>query len=250
MTTSILNHPLISQRYLFPRHEGFAEPFWVDVDDARLACYYHQPHPGKKTIVHFHGNGEVVADYLNGFVSIVERLGYNCFLAEFRGYGMSTGVSALGRILDDVAPLIRAIGRPEQELVLFGRSVGSIFAIQAASLFPHISGLILESAVADPLERLLLRITPQELGVSPTAFAAEVASCLDHRSKMEAYVGPTLVMHTRHDGLVDVSHGERLYRWAGGEKTLHIFPHGNHNNIMAVNAQEYFPLIQAFLDAC
>jgi len=247
VTVSILDHPLISQRYFFPREEGFADPFWVAVDGDRLGCYFHRPHPGAKTLVHFHGNGEVVADYLGGFETLIERLGYNCFFAEFRGYGMSTGTPALGRLLDDVAPLIWAIGQPEEELVLFGRSVGSLFAIHAASLFPKVAGLILESAVADPLERLLLRVSPQELGVSPAEFEAEVAARLDHRRKMEGYAEPTLVMHTRHDGLVDVSHGERLYQWAAGAKTLKIFPHGNHNDIMAVNAREYFALVQDFM---
>jgi hypothetical protein len=247
VTTSILDHPLISQRYFFPRQSRFDDPFWVESDGIRLGCHFHRPHPGARTIVHFHGNGEVVADYLDGFVSIIDRLGYNCFLAEFRGYGMSTGSPALGRMLDDVAPLIRAVGLPEQQLVLFGRSVGSLFAIHAASLFPRVAGLILESAVADPLERLLLRVSPQELGVSPARFEAEVAARLDHRAKMTAYAGPTLVMHSRHDGLVDVSHGERLHRWAGGAKTLKVFPRGNHNDIMAVNGPEYFALIQAFM---
>ena len=86
--------------------------------------------------------------------------------------------------------------------------------------------------MADPLERLLLRVSPQELGLSREAFATEVTARLNHQSKMENYAGPTLVMHTRHDGLVDVSHGERLYQWAGGRKTLKIFPQGNHNNII------------------
>lgn len=244
---SILDHPLISERYFFPRTERFENPFWVETGGVRLGCYFHRPHPGAKILVHFHGNGEIVADYLGDFVSVIEWLGCNCFLAEFRGYGMSTGTPFLGRMLDDVEPLIRAIGRPEQELILFGRSVGSLFAIHAASLFPHVAGLILESAVADPLERLLLRISPQELGTSAAAFEAEAAARLDHQSKMESYAGPTLVMHTRHDGLVDVSHGERLYHWAGGRKSLKIFPLGNHNDIMAVNAREYFAAVQDFV---
>lgn len=244
---SILDHPLISERYFFPREERFDNPFWVETDGVRLGCYFYQPHPGAKTLVHFHGNGEIVADYLGDFPLVIDWLGCNGFFAEFRGYGMSTGTPLLGRMLDDVAPLIRAIGQPEQELILFGRSVGSLFAIHAASLFPKVAGLILESAVADPLERLLLRVSPQELGLSPQAFATEVAAHLNHQSKMENYTGPTLIMHTRYDGLVDVSHGERLYQWAGGPKTLKIFPHGNHNNIMAVNGREYFALIKEFI---
>lgn len=247
MSSALLDHPLIAQRYFFPRQALLADPFWVEVEGARLACYYRRAHPGAKTIVHFHGNGEVVADYLDGFVPILEQFGFNCFLAEFRGYGDSTGTPKLGRLLDDVVPIIRSIGQPEQELVLFGRSVGSLFALQGAALFPKIAGLILESAVADPLERLLLRVAPEELGVSPGAFASEVAKRLDHRRKMAAYRGPSLLLHTRNDGLIDVSHAERLYRWARGRKILKLFSHGNHNDIMAVNARDYFTSLREFL---
>jgi PhoPQ-activated pathogenicity-related protein len=54
-------------------------------------------------------------------------------------------------------------------------------------------------------------------------------------------------MHTQHDGLVDVSHGQRLYDWVPGRKELKIFPHGNHNDIMYVNAREYFKLLAGFV---
>ncbi len=247
MTTELLNHPLIAERYFFPRPERIAEPYWVEAAGARLACFSHRAHPGAKTLVHFHGNGETVADYLDGFVDGVYALGLNLFLAEFRGYGMSTGSPSLGRMLDDVEPLIRAVGCPVEEMVLFGRPVGSLFAIHGASLFPEVGGLILESAVADPLERLLLRIAPWELDCTAEELAAAVAERLDHRGKLAAYRGPLLVMHTRNDELVELSHGERLYRWAGGKKHLHVFPRGNHNNILAVNAREYFSLVQNFV---
>ncbi|MCK4501945.1 MAG: alpha/beta hydrolase, partial [Desulfuromonadales bacterium] len=66
---------------------------------------------------------------------------------------------------------------------------------------------------------------------------------------MMGYSGPTLVLHTQNDGLVDVSHGQRLYDWAAGEKRLKIFPQGNHNDIMYVNAREYFGLVAEFISA-
>ncbi len=248
MSLSLLDHPVISERYFFPRPGRLAEPFWVDCGDVRLGCFYRQVDPAAKTIVHFHGNGEIVEDYLGDFVAIIEQMGCNLFLAELRGYGCSSGVPQLGRMLDDVAPLIRAIGQPEENLILFGRSVGSIFAIHAASLFPKVAGLILESAVADVLERLLLRLDPAELGASRQDLEAEVDARLNHQRKLAAYPGPALVMHAAHDGLVDVSHGERLHLWAAGPKTLKIFPRGNHNDIMFVNAREYFAQIEAFLD--
>jgi pimeloyl-ACP methyl ester carboxylesterase len=247
MSKDLLNHRLISERYFFPRQGSFADPFWVECGDARLACSYHETDPQAKTLVHFHGNGEIVDDWQGDFVTLIQQMGLNCFLAELRGYGQSTGLPQLGKMLDDVVPTIEALGRPASELVFFGRSVGSIFALEAAARFPAAAGLVLESGVADVLERLLMRVLPQELGCTDAELIAAVAEHLNHQQKMAGYPGPVLVMHTAHDGLVDVSHGQRLHQWAAGEKSLKIFPQGNHNDIMFVNAREYFSLIHSFI---
>jgi len=109
--------------------------------------------------------------------------------------------------------------------------------------------LVLESGVADVLERLLLRVESGELGVTAEELEMVVAQQLNHQRKLSNYPGPVLVMHTQHDGLVDVSHGQRLYDWVPGRKKLKIFPHGNHNDIMYVNAREYFQLLAKFVDS-
>jgi hypothetical protein len=246
MTGDLLDHPLISQRYFFPRPSALADPFWVDAGGVRLACHFHQVDPAARTLVHFHGNGEIVDDYLGDFAELIGRMGCNSFLVGYRGYGRSQGVPQLGRMLADVESVVRAAGEPRR-LIFFGRSVGSIFAIEAAARFPEAAGLVLESGIADVLERLLLRVDPEELGASPEALAGTVAERLDHRRKLARFPGPVLVMHARHDGLVDVSHGERLYRWAAGKKQLQVFPEGDHNSIMSVNAWEYFDLLARFI---
>ncbi len=247
MSKDLLNHHLISERYFFPRQGSFSEPFWVDCGDARLACSYHEIDPAAKTLVHFHGNGEIVDDWQGDFVTLIQQMGCNCLLAELRGYGQSSGQAQLGKMLEDVQPTIEALGKPETELIFFGRSVGSIFAIEAAAKYPQAAGLIIESGVADVLERLLLRVSPHELGVSGDQLTEATDRYLNHQQKMSDYPGPLLVMHTEYDGLVDVSHGQRLYDWAVGQKKLMIFPQGNHNDIMYVNAREYFRLLTEFI---
>ncbi len=247
--TDILNHPLISERYFFPRAGNFQNPFWVDCGDAQLACSYHEIDPVAKTLIHFHGNGEIVDDWQGDFVTLVQQMGCNVFLAELRGYGQSTGEPQLGKMVADVVPTIEALQRPASELIFFGRSVGSIFAIEAAAKFPQAAGLVLESGVADVLERLLLRVEPWELGVTAEELEMAVDRQLNHQHKLSTYPGPVLVMHTQYDGLVDISHGQRLYDWVPGRKNLKIFPHGNHNDIMYVNAREYFQLLAKFVDS-
>ena len=244
--SGLLDHPLISARYFFPRAARPRSRLDVPVDGATLACALHRADPEGHTVLHFHGNGEVVADWQDGLDGAVNAMGWDLLLAEYRGYGASTGEPALGRMLDDVGALLGAAGPPEK-LVLFGRSVGSLFALEAAARCPQVAGLILESAIADPLERLLLRVSPRELGAAPGALEAEVAARLDHRAKLAGFPGPVLLLHTRHDGLVDVSHAERLASWAGGPATLRVFEDGDHNSILAENAEAYLEEVARFL---
>jgi pimeloyl-ACP methyl ester carboxylesterase len=246
MPADLLDHPLIAERYFFPRP---GPPRWrldVDAGDALLACALRRVDLDGQTVVHFHGNGEVVADWQDGFDDAVLGMGWDLLLSEYRGYGGSTGEPLLGRMLDDVGPVMRAAGPPER-VVVFGRSVGSLFALEAVARFPEVAGLVLESAIADPLERLLLRVDSRELGVSRSAFQAAVAARLDHRSKIGGYRGPVLILHSRRDGLVEVNHAERLAAWAGGKVTVEIFEEGDHNSILAVNQESYLEALGAFL---
>ena len=250
MTLSrLLDHPIIGTRYFFPRPDPVPRPFPVACQGATLACAYHEVPQTNFTIVHFHGNGEVVADYLYGFPELVAQMGCNCFLVEYRGYGGSSGTPQLGWMLADVQQIITAIGQPAPRLILFGRSVGSLFALKAAELFPDVAGMILESAIADPLERLLLRVRPEELGTTRDQLAGDLRQALDPPQIMTHFTRPTLVMHTRNDGLIDPSHAERLAKWCQGPVHLEIFPNGSHNDIMFVNQQRYFALILAFLQS-
>jgi alpha-beta hydrolase superfamily lysophospholipase len=237
---SLLDHPVITERYFFPRpdqpqeYRDFTTP-----DGVRLRCFEHRPHPGGKTLVHYHGNGETVFDYLHDFVGEVAALGMNVLLVEYRGYGGSTGQPQLGKMLDDVTTVRQACGLTPQETYLYGRSVGAIFAVEWAAQEPNIGGLILESGVANPHQRLSIRLDPEEMGVDQAAFDAACAERLDHKVKLAGYHRPLLVFHAAGDSLVTVDHAHSHLEWASGEKKeLVIFPRGDHNTILTYNWTE------------
>ena len=246
MTSSILDHHLISERYFFPRYAPIADPVLVDVGGAILACHAQHPHAGAPTLLHFHGNGEVVADYLPDFADALVALGLNVFFAEYRGYGGSTGKPALASMLDDVEAVFQAVGAPEEQIVVYGRSVGSLYAIELASRHAGLRGLVIESGIADPLERVSLRVTAEELGVTNEILEAAARERLDHQKKLAAFPGPMLVLHARHDHLVSVAHAERLSSWAQGPSELRIFENGDHNSILAFNGAEILEGVRTF----
>ena len=67
--------------------------------------------------------------------------------------------------------------------------------------------------------------------------------------KLGNYVNPLLILHTENDGLIDISHAERNFEWAGSEqKKLVRFPFGNHNSILPANVQEYLDAVRSFVE--
>lgn len=82
MSASLLDHPIISRRYFFPRADRFASPLLVEVDGAVLACAFNRVSSDALTVIHIHGNGEVVSDWQEGFGDWLGALGFNVLLAE------------------------------------------------------------------------------------------------------------------------------------------------------------------------
>jgi fermentation-respiration switch protein FrsA (DUF1100 family) len=245
---TILDHPLVSSRYFFPRREPLADPYWVEAaDGSRLACHYQVGNPDAKTVVYFHGNGEVVADYLPDFPAWMTRAGHNVLLAEYRGYGMSTGYPSLAGMLEDVLPILDSLNVPARQIVLFGRSIGSLYALHGAYQRPQIGGLIIESGVANLTERFFQRVSPAELGLSTTDVVNELQKYFDYAQKLDGFQGQTLVMHTRFDELIDVRHAEMLYAAAREPKRLKVFDQGGHNDIFFRNRTEYMQVVETFL---
>jgi len=241
---SILNHTLISQSYFFPGYSYLENPYIVKSHGEKLACYYFSVPNAKQTIIHFHGNGEGVSDYI---YSPLRLLGCNVLFSEYRGYGTSTGEPALVDLLDDVGPIIESLHLPIDKIILFGRSVGSIYAIHGASLFPNIAGLIIESGIANVVERVLMRVQPEDVDSTLEEFLAEDKKYFDHQGKLENFEGSTLILHTMKDSLVSSSNAQKMYKWSNEPKELNMFIRGDHNNILSVNKEEYIDLVKAFI---
>jgi pimeloyl-ACP methyl ester carboxylesterase len=246
MSQSLLDHPTLTQRYFCPRRDAPPSVFWIDCLGTRLGCAYVAPHRDALTVVHFHGNGEVVADSIPDLATDLTALGINVLFAEYRGYGASNGEPGMARILDDVPEIVRALPVPPKRLVAFGRSLGSLYAVELVHRFPETAGLIIESGIADPLERILLRVRPEELGTTAAVLADEVRARLDPQPKLNAYDGPVLVLHAEHDSMVDSSHAMRNARYAR-RATLQLLPEGDHNSIFDENREAYLAALAEFL---
>lgn len=242
---SIANHPIIAERYLFPRRAPLSNPWVVPVDGAELHCLKRSAGPDAPWLVHFHGNGEVVRDWSGDFVDTLVQRGVSVVLAEYRQYGGSTGEARLGHLCPDGLAVIDALQVPADRIVVYGRSIGSIPALHAAA-HRGVRGLVIESGIADVHERIAMRVWPNELGVSPEELQAQLQAEFDHKHKMTSTQCPVLVMHAHGDHLVHPSHAERLANWADGRSRLRLFDEGDHNSIYAYNSDEMLALVSSF----
>ncbi|MCA9144525.1 MAG: alpha/beta hydrolase [Planctomycetaceae bacterium] len=247
-TSNILDSPAISGCYLFPQPRQVRDPFCVEVDGATLACYHKVVNPDGFTVVHFHGNGEAVADYVPDFTDALTNLGLNSLFVEYREYGGSTGQAQLVAMLGDGEKAIAAAHVAPEKAIVFGRSIGSLYAIELAHRQPTIAGLIIESGIADPAERFLAYADLKAAGLDEAQVVAEVKRHFNHKEKLSGYTRPLLVLHTEHDGLINISHAERNLKWAAShQKQLVRFSRGDHNSIMAWNFDEYLKAIASFV---
>ena len=247
---SILDDPAISGHYLFPQDRTVDDPFMVKADGAELACYRRIVDPNALTMIHFHGNGEAVADYVPFMADVFADMGLNSLFVEYREYGGSTGEAKLVAMLGDGdAAMIAADISPEKAIV-FGRSIGSLYAIELAHRQPNIAGLIIESGIADPSERFLTYADLAAAGIAEADVHAEVQRHFDHKKKLSGYSNPLLILHTEDDGLIDMSHAERNHEWTGStQKRFVRFPHGNHNTIFRANLTDYMDGLKQFIEA-
>lgn len=242
----ILDHPVVAARCLFPRRARLQDPFVVLNGGVALHCYRSATHDQGPWLLHFHGNGEIASDWLPGFTPGLVDAGLNVVLGEYRGYGGSSGSPALASMLDDALAITDALGVDPGALVVYGRSLGSIYALHVSAHRP-VAGVVIESGIADAREHLALRLRAEELGVDDARLHAAIDALMDHRAKVQAFAGPMLVLHAQGDVIVGPEHGAQLAQWAGPRATLRMFERGNHNTIHAFNGAQIIELVARFV---
>ncbi len=260
----LYDHPGVTSTYFFPQPaeplpaSERARPVQLSLPDGTpIGGYWVSPLQGAPTLLYLHGNGEAISHQLFMWPDWARAVGANIFFVDYPGYASSGGEptftgcrqaarAALDFLLDQPAAEVPSV-------VVVGRSVGSIFALDVAAASPasdRVAGLVLESGVADLRQRLDMRVDYHRLGLDPAQVEAELKRDFDHEAKLQGLRVPVLVLHTRHDGLVPADNGQRLATWAGERLfRLALFDAGDHNSIHLYNAEAYQRHLREFLQS-
>ena len=251
--TSLLDRPEVSQYIFYPRRDP------VPQDDIALCpvevgqgisvvCRFYPAPKGIATILYFHGNGETAGDY-DVVSSLYTALGINLFVADYRGYGLSSGAPTLGHILQDAHPIYERLeevlrqGGYSEAIFIMGRSLGSAPAIELAFRAPDaLRGLIVESGFSDAFRLLGYIGLPMAI---PTHHKKEG---FPNGVRMSSIRIPTLLIHAAEDHLIPLSEAEELLRvCAAEEKRLVVIPRADHNTLMMKGRDQYFQAIEGFI---
>jgi alpha-beta hydrolase superfamily lysophospholipase len=249
-----LDHPEICMRIFHPRPEPdkgnpTGQDHLIQVDsNVHIGARFHMVAKDAVTILFFHGNGEIAADY-DDVGAHFNGLGINFIVVDYRGYGRSGGIPNVSAMMNDCYTIFdytvrwleeNAYGMP---LIIMGRSLGSASAFELAMEHPDtIAGLIIESGFAftEPLLELL--------GIDTKSIGFDEATSFGNLFKMATYQGPCLLIHAEHDHLIPFSDGQALYDVCQFEsKRILKIANADHNDILFQGWNEYFDAIEAFV---
>ncbi len=252
LDTSLFDRPEVSQFIFYPRRDpppgDDSSLYPVVVEEGiSIVCRFYLAPKGMATVCYFHGNGETAGDY-DLVSSLYTARGINLFVADYRGYGLSTGEPTMGHILKDAHPIFERLrgvlqegGYPEAVFVM-GRSLGSAPALEVAFHSQDaLRGLIVESGFSDAF-RLL-----QYIGL-PITVPSRQREGFPNGEKMRSIHIPTLLIHAAEDHLIPLHEAEELLRLsAAEEKRLLVIPGADHNDLMMVGRDRYFGAIEEFI---
>jgi len=256
-TTDWMNSPDVLRVAFHPRKEqGVAEESGfkaLDIPVAEgvtLGARFYAADHNKPTILFFHGNGEIVADYAD-IAPFYTAMGVNFLPVDYRGYGRSSGHPTVGSMLADAGAVFGFVRTWLADegyagpIVVMGRSLGSASALEIASTYPDaVAGLIIESGFADVIA-LMIR-----LGARPPAAGIPESSGLRHIAKIAVYKGPVLIIHGVRDMIIPVADAEALFNASSspGKRLLRIEGAG-HNDLMAVGMRQYMNAIAVLIQS-
>lgn len=245
--TRLLFHPLSVAQNTPP-----AGAIDLDVqvaDGVAIACRLHSHGLTSPTLIFFHGNGEIIPDY-DSVGPMYVREGLNFLVAEYRGYGWSTGTPLTSTLLTDSNTVFLTVKEWLHNhgytgpLMVMGRSLGSASAIDvAANHSEAISGLIIESGFAKTLP--LAKV----LGVDLAAMGITEEQTFNNSAKIARVTKPTYILHGQYDQLIPIWQAETLQAESGAKtKEMQIVPGADHNSLIAVAGPLYFQAIRKFVE--
>ena len=254
----LIDNPVVSNIVFYPRKMPM--PTTTDPNikilrfrikkDISIGGFFYVNSPDLPTILMFHGNGEIAADYQH-FLNFFFQCGVNLSVVDFRGYGFSTGKPYYTSLITDALPIYIEFHKWvvsnnfNDSIFVLGRSLGSICASEIGSHNPEsLKGTIFESGFASIFDMMsrLFRVEGPEIN-------PEFLSQYSNDTKIRKFKKPVLVIHGTRDFIIPHLQGKLIYENIPDEveKRLVLIEGAGHNDIFSFE-DEYITPLREFIN--
>ncbi|CAL1411930.1 unnamed protein product [Linum trigynum] len=167
-----------------------------------VAVYFRNP-AASLTLLYSHGNAADLGQMYDLFSELSLHLRVNLMGYDYSGYGQSTGKPSEHNTYADVDAVYRCLeekyGAKQEDVILYGQSVGSGPTLDLAIQLPRLRAVVLHSPIASGL-RVMYPVK--------RTYWFDIYKNVD---KIPFVTCPVLVIHGTSDDVVDWSHGKQLW---------------------------------------
>jgi fermentation-respiration switch protein FrsA (DUF1100 family) len=233
--TKLIFHPgKLSKDFKFKLSPEDDEVFLKTSDGLQInGLFFHGTR--HEVILYFHGN----AGDLSGWRFVAEDFtaqGYPVMMIDYRGYGKSEGHFSEEGFYHDAeaayAYLVNTKGFATQDIIVYGRSVGTGVAVHLANKY-KVNGLVLESPYTS-----FGQLANEKL---PFFFPSLY---LDYKFNNAEKIGtvkcPVILIHGERDSLIPPSHSKKLLTKIKSKSKLILVPQGSHNDLNSFSEYQSF----------
>nr|GMC93483.1 protein ABHD17C-like [Ipomoea batatas] len=203
-----------------------------------VAMYVRNP-GASLTMLYSHGNAADVGQMYELFCELSLHLRVNLMGYDYSGYGLSTGKASEQNTYADIEAAYRCLsetyGVKEEDVILYGQSVGSGPTIDLASHLSRLRAVVLHSPILSGL-RVMYPVKK--------TYWFDIFKNID---KMPLVECPVLVIHGTADEVVDCSHGKQLWELCKQKYEPLWVTGGNHCDLELF--PEYIKHLKKFVSA-
>ncbi|KAJ4950827.1 hypothetical protein NE237_027659 [Protea cynaroides] len=197
-------------------------------------------HPlARFTLLYSHGNAADLGQMQELFIELRAHLRVNIMSYDYSGYGASTGKPSEFNTYYDIEAVYNCLkseyGIKQEDVILYGQSVGSGPTLHLGARLQRLRALVLHSAILSGIRVLY----PVKM-----TFWFDIFKNID---KIRNVSCPVLVIHGTNDEIVDLSHGKRLWELAKEKYDPLWVKGGGHCNLETY--PEYIRHLRKFINA-
>ncbi|GMI63877.1 hypothetical protein like AT1G32190 [Hibiscus trionum] len=172
----------------------------------KIVGFYLRNPCARLTVLYSHGNAADLGQLHDLFVQLKANLRVNLMGYDYSGYGASTGKPSESNTYADIEAVYQCLqteyGISQEDLILYGQSVGSGPTLHLAAKLPRLRGVVLHSGILSGL-RVLCHVK--------FTFCYDIFENINKVKKVKC---PVLVIHGTDDDVVNWLHGNGLWKKA------------------------------------